>query len=731
MSIYNNRMFNEYSTLNEDRRKRGVFMGKYTKGRKPLLSISLLVSNNIDTIRNCMESIKPLLEAVPSELIVVDGGSKDGAIDIAKEYADEVVPFVWCDDFSAARNAGLEKSSGEWFLYLDDDEWFEDITELIQFFQTGEYKQYEHGWYKQRNYTDKEGSRYTECYVSRMHKRVSGLQFHGKIHESFMPASSVIKQFSCYVHHYGYVFDTSEQQQQKSRRNLVLLEAEYKKNPKDLRMAAQLIQEYIVDKQFEQTEQFIQKLLQEHKNTIHNPFIQYAIICLVRLEEARDDWEKAEEKLHWIEENYCLDKPAQLVCAVEHIIIADKKRDYKCVLEAFPKYSSMYTQVRDGGMDTKRKLVMDLYAYVSEIIEEQMVDAAMRAMLKTDNFSLAEQVFSKVKWEEEKKWTEAYGKVLLRAYEKDSASDAFFQSINAALNNPLMHDMLLVHIEQLLAYDPRRREIFLEKAEVWHRTEDFFRLLFMEHCLKQGQIARIEESIQRYFTFSTGKYDALAAAVLLKEPAWIGKLLEIIDFTTFQQGVSGYLREQEPEYIWNNMKDLEVVWPEQRQLYYNYMRMQFYEEVLLLQKASSEVLWDYVEAVLAFAEGYFGEAAFAENGKGLPRNGQFAVWMQQAALCKNAGDRVGWSERVKQAAELYPVMIPAIQTLLQAEAKPQRTAAVSEEMLGLAAELKKQIRGLIAVERYTEAKEFVLALEQYIPNDAETKELKEILGLSI
>ena len=47
-------------------------MGRYTKGEKPLLSISLLVSNSIQTIRKCMESIKPLLEALPSELIVVD-----------------------------------------------------------------------------------------------------------------------------------------------------------------------------------------------------------------------------------------------------------------------------------------------------------------------------------------------------------------------------------------------------------------------------------------------------------------------------------------------------------------------------------------------------------------------------------------------------------------------------------------------------------------------------------
>ena len=92
------------------------------------LTISLLVSNQIGTIRKCMESLKPILDAVPSELIVVDTvgpENSDGSLDIAREYADQVVRFEWCDDFAAARNAGLSRAKGEWFLYVDDDEWFE------------------------------------------------------------------------------------------------------------------------------------------------------------------------------------------------------------------------------------------------------------------------------------------------------------------------------------------------------------------------------------------------------------------------------------------------------------------------------------------------------------------------------------------------------------------------------------------------------------------------------
>ena len=110
--------------------------------KKCKLTISILASNRKDTIPKCLESIKPLLEKVDSELIVTDTGCEEDLLDIIRKYTDKIVRFQWCNDFAAARNVGLNMAHGQWFMYIDDDEWFDDVTEIIKFFNSEEEKDY-------------------------------------------------------------------------------------------------------------------------------------------------------------------------------------------------------------------------------------------------------------------------------------------------------------------------------------------------------------------------------------------------------------------------------------------------------------------------------------------------------------------------------------------------------------------------------------------------------------
>lgn len=235
-----------------------------------LLSISLLCSGRSATTAKCLASLDNLRQAVPSELVIVDTGCDATSRGIIENYADKIVDFTWCNDFSKARNAGLKECSGQWFMFLDDDEWFEDTAELENFF-LNEQENYDLVTYIQRNYDDREGTSYNDDPVARIIRRTPQLEFIYSIHEVFNIIPDKMKYVNSYVHHYGYVFDSPEEKLAHSMRNITLLEQEVKDNPTNLKHALQLAKEYEIIDNWQQCYDISLKYIEIAKqpNAIH------------------------------------------------------------------------------------------------------------------------------------------------------------------------------------------------------------------------------------------------------------------------------------------------------------------------------------------------------------------------------------------------------------------------------------------------------------------------------
>ena len=225
-----------------------------------VLSISILISGRRE-MRQCLDSLSPFLEKVPCELILVDTGCNEEQLAIARKYTDHIVPFTWCSDFSAARNAGLQRARGEWFLYLDDDEWFEDPSEIVDFFVSGEYRSYECARYYQRNYTSRLGEKkpYVDNVVLRMVRMTPETRFHGIIHEFLTPTYLPIKDFGTWVEHYGYIFENDADQYKHVERNASLLWKQLELEPDSLHWHVQLIQEYMGIEEYERVLELCEK----------------------------------------------------------------------------------------------------------------------------------------------------------------------------------------------------------------------------------------------------------------------------------------------------------------------------------------------------------------------------------------------------------------------------------------------------------------------------------------
>ncbi|MCH5254920.1 MAG: glycosyltransferase [Lachnospiraceae bacterium] len=95
------------------------------------ISVCIIAKNEEKRIEKCLTSLKPY----GFEIVVVDTGSTDRTKEIAAEYADQVLDFVWCDDFSAARNFSLKAAKNNWIFMIDCDEWIKtiDVDELNYF----------------------------------------------------------------------------------------------------------------------------------------------------------------------------------------------------------------------------------------------------------------------------------------------------------------------------------------------------------------------------------------------------------------------------------------------------------------------------------------------------------------------------------------------------------------------------------------------------------------------
>src|SRR3954465_13819354 len=67
---------------------------------------------------------RSLAAAAPhvDEIIVVDPGSTDRTIEIAKEFGATVIETEWTGDFGAARNVSFDAATSDWIAYLDADE---------------------------------------------------------------------------------------------------------------------------------------------------------------------------------------------------------------------------------------------------------------------------------------------------------------------------------------------------------------------------------------------------------------------------------------------------------------------------------------------------------------------------------------------------------------------------------------------------------------------------------
>jgi tetratricopeptide (TPR) repeat protein len=190
-----------------------------------LVTAGLIVRNEELFLADCLESLKDIVD----DIVIVDTGSTDSTLSIARSFGARLFEFPWNHDFSAARNRVLDEIRSGWVLYIDADERVrspgrQPISKFLnQETDAGGYVRFRprlgYSFYRE----------------PRLFRHDPSIRFRGRIHETHVPDllnfaerhRLNIVDTPVIIEHFGYEGDQSH----KVKRNIPLLEVEVLAQP--------------------------------------------------------------------------------------------------------------------------------------------------------------------------------------------------------------------------------------------------------------------------------------------------------------------------------------------------------------------------------------------------------------------------------------------------------------------------------------------------------------------
>ncbi len=190
------------------------------------ISLCMIVKNEEAMLAQCLKSVHSLV----NEIIIVDTGSTDGTVAIAKQFGARVYHHPWQNNFSLHRNQSLEYATGDWILILDADEELkqQDVEKLKQATRVPDINVLS---LSVHNKHIASGEITSFLPSVRMWRRKLNARYEGIVHNELrLPAEEAILRVDASIIHYGYGLDW-EQMKKKIARSKTLLHQQLEENP--------------------------------------------------------------------------------------------------------------------------------------------------------------------------------------------------------------------------------------------------------------------------------------------------------------------------------------------------------------------------------------------------------------------------------------------------------------------------------------------------------------------
>ena len=221
-----------------------------------MISLCMIVKNEEDNLKKCLDAISKY----EFEIVIVDTGSTDNTVEIARSYTDKVYHYKWCNDFSSARNYSIEQATNDYVLVLDADEIVQNINmkELLRSLDRNKVGRLErHNIYirngEKNNYRERVNRLFDKRYY----------HYEGRIHEQIVAYDK--HNYDTYnipvlINHIGYE-DGEIVRKDKITRNIDLLLEELNVNGDDPYILFQLGKSFYMKEDYEEAIRYFEKAM--------------------------------------------------------------------------------------------------------------------------------------------------------------------------------------------------------------------------------------------------------------------------------------------------------------------------------------------------------------------------------------------------------------------------------------------------------------------------------------
>ena len=188
------------------------------------------------------------------EQIVVDTGSTDRTVEIAKQLGAKVCHFPWKDDFSAAKNFAIGQATGNWIAFLDADEYFQSgdakkILELLNSIERNPTYKDVHIVSNRMVHLNDEGTVFASSAQDRIFRNRPDIRYKNKIHEELYKISGkgLVRMDAAdlaTIIHTGYASSIMEEKK-KRERNISMIKKGLETEPDNYLLMSYLGDAYI------------------------------------------------------------------------------------------------------------------------------------------------------------------------------------------------------------------------------------------------------------------------------------------------------------------------------------------------------------------------------------------------------------------------------------------------------------------------------------------------------